>query len=802
LSALDRTPPPAACARFTLAFLAFVALPPFLLAAFVALVDPYYVVGAPSRRGINVVRPFYEPHVLEAKPYQVARIRPDAVSLGSSIVEVGLDPRHPGWGQRNVFDFGLPSATSYEIMLAFLHARAVGPPLKQAVVGLDFFAFNIFFARNELEEEVRFAGDGAEAFADYLGAELARRPHGVSSRQHRPALPAADAADALPWNEPLYLIVHPDVRAAIARGTFKSGREHYRLAGRAEGREGGTIPSGWNEALYLRMYPDVAAEVKRGTFVSGYHHYLAAGRAEGRESGIAPDDWDEVLYLRVNPDVQREIMRGTFVSGYHHYLAAGRAERREGGVVPGNWNEALYRRINPDVQREVERDTFLSGYHHYLAAGRAEGRASAVTPDNWDEALYLRIHPDVRAEVNRGTFLSGYHHYLAAGRAEGRIGGMVPLDWDEATYLQVNRDVEYQITQHLFLNGYHHYLVAGQAEKRLGGHRPAGWNEEKYLAANPAARNRLALGDYRSGYAHYAAVGRRQGLQGGFAPAGLRDRVRARWAALGKLMFRADERFRLILSATAVSDAAATIGRQSEAPVFDDRGMRVWSGHDEALRQIGGTGPLLRGSLLSWRWYLWLRPPRFQYCFTNTETGMTMFDPYRFMLRQAYADGTDVRLYVSPMNTAVRELIDALGLGERYEFWLRELVRINEEEAARAERKPLPLWDFSDPNDITTETIPLDTNPAPMRWFWDASHIRKAAGDLILDRVLGYHSPERTVPADFGTLLTEANIKAHLASSQARRAQWAAANTELASKIAAAVRNPKAENRQAQAACW
>ena len=60
---------------------------------------------------------------------------------------------------------------------------------------------------------------------------------------------------------------------------------------------------------------------------------------------------------------------------------------------------------------------------------------------------------------------------------------------------------------------------------------------------------------------------------------------------------------------------------------------------------------------------------------------MTMFDPFRFMLRQAYAEGTDLRMFVTPVHAVVRTLQQALGLGERYEFWLRELVRINEEEA-------------------------------------------------------------------------------------------------------------------------
>ena len=91
------------------------------------------------------MRPYYEPHVLAAKPYQVRRQRPSAVALGSSRVEVGIDPRHRGWTDTNVFNFALPSSNSYAVMLAFLHAQKVGAPLKQAVVGLDFFAYNINF---------------------------------------------------------------------------------------------------------------------------------------------------------------------------------------------------------------------------------------------------------------------------------------------------------------------------------------------------------------------------------------------------------------------------------------------------------------------------------------------------------------------------------------------------------------------------------------------------------------------------------------------------------------------------------
>jgi hypothetical protein len=235
---------------------------------------------------------------------------------------------------------------------------------------------------------------------------------------------------------------------------------------------------------------------------------------------------------------------------------------------------------------------------------------------------------------------------------------------------------------------------------------------------------------------------------------------------------------------------------------FDDSGVRLFGGQEETLRRLGGVGHLIRSGLGSGAWGPWLKLPRLMYCFTNADTGMTMFDPFRFMLRQAYAEGTDLRMFVTPVHAVVRTLQQALGLGERYEFWLRELVRINEEEAARAGRPPLPLWDFSDANTITREIVPDPADLTPMHWFWEYSHYRKAAGDFILDRLLGYNSPERTLPEDFGVRLTGENIDAHLAQSRAGIANWAAANSDFARQISAATRDPKVQNREAEATCW
>jgi hypothetical protein len=606
-AATEDAKPQIAFHRFAFAVLAFLLIPPVAFAGFVLIVDPYFVFGSPSWPGVNTVRPYYELQVVMAKPYQVSRLRPAAVSLGSSRVEVGLDPRHPGWTKGPVFNFALPSSNSYAVMLAFLHAQKHGAPLQQAVAGLDFFAFNINFPQASTFWEQRFDEAASREFARYLDDELAGRI------KRKPA-PAATRD----WDETLYLAVNQDVRAAVLRHDFKSGREHFELAGRAEHRRGATVPADWEEESYLELHPDVATAISAGQFISGYHHWLAAGRAEGRPDGT----------------------------------------------------------------------------------------------------------------------------------------------------------------------------------------RPADWNEAQYLAANPFVRARVALGQHRNAYLYHAEVGRKRHA-GGAPPVGTIERLLLPYPALRQALYRGEEILGLVFSVTTARDALSTLRRQGEPAVFDSQGMRIWRGQDVLLNSLGGTGKLMRTRLLNGPRNPTLVAPKLQYCFTNAETGMTTFDPFRFMIRRAYAEGTDLRMFITPLHAAVHLALNALGLEERYAFWLKELVRINEEEAAKAKRPPFPLWDFSTANSITTEPIPEADDRRPMHWYWEVSHYRRATGDLILDRVLGDGAavPARTLPADFGVRLTAANIDARLAQAKAGLETWMM-QSDLALQVAREAAKPSRYSRQAEATCW
>ncbi|MGK7904275.1 MAG: Ig-like domain-containing protein, partial [Hormoscilla sp.] len=82
------------------------------------------------------------------------------------------------------------------------------------------------------------------------------------------------------FDEEFYLAQNPDVAAAVERGEFSSGFEHFQLFGLAEGRL--PAPIAFDEGFYLAQNPDVAAAVAAGVFVNGLQHYLLFGQAEGR----------------------------------------------------------------------------------------------------------------------------------------------------------------------------------------------------------------------------------------------------------------------------------------------------------------------------------------------------------------------------------------------------------------------------------------------------------------------------------------------------------------------------------------
>ncbi len=110
---------------------------------FTTTLDPFGLVGTPAIDGFNKIKPrmFFNARMIKA--HQVSRFQPHGLILGSSRAETGLDPEHPGWAKSAypVYNLSLPSARIYELYSYLVHAHA-SSPIRQVVMGLDFFSFD------------------------------------------------------------------------------------------------------------------------------------------------------------------------------------------------------------------------------------------------------------------------------------------------------------------------------------------------------------------------------------------------------------------------------------------------------------------------------------------------------------------------------------------------------------------------------------------------------------------------------------------------------------------------------------
>ena len=102
------------------------------------------------------------------------------------------------------------------------------------------------------------------------------------------------------------------------------------------------------------------------------------------------------------------------------------------------------------------------------------------------------------------------------------------------------------------------------------------------------------------------------------------------------------------------------------------------------------------------------------------------------MARNAHEHEIDLLFYLTPMHASFFVQLEEAGLSPRYEWLLRELVQILEEEADRVGKEPHVIWDFSYPNDITQEPLPEYGDVSPMKWYWEFSHYREELGGKFL----------------------------------------------------------------------
>lgn len=271
-----------------------------------------------------------------------------------------------------------------------------------------------------------------------------------------------------------YLRAHP--QAAAAGTTAEELRAHWLDAGQAAGLSPTIF---FDETWYRAAYPDVAAAIAAGTWRSGFEHYALAGHADRSPHWL----YDDVLYRARNPDITDAGMRtaGCF-NAYDHYLRGGCREGRiahplfapsvakagfadvlaamwrgeaERATAPG-FDPAWYRAFHPAAEAAIAAGRYLGALHHYLC-NETPTRFDPL-PD-FSESFYLARNPDAAALVQAGVFRNGYAHFLAAGAAQNRA----PAPWiDLDAYLAGSSLAREAVEGRTARDSFHHLLTYGR----------------------------------------------------------------------------------------------------------------------------------------------------------------------------------------------------------------------------------------------------------------------------------------------------------------------------------------------------
>lgn len=174
--------------RFNLTFLGLV-FPGLLSFGLVNMaVDPYGVMNKQELFGLELLKIKKIINVRLFKAVDVTRIQPKTVLLGSSRADLGLDPEHPAFKNKQpAYNLALVGPNMYEVKRYFEHALKNQPDLKTVVIGIDFFMFNKYkvnevdFSEKRLEKtslipqdfvNISFSLDALNASKETIGASV------------------------------------------------------------------------------------------------------------------------------------------------------------------------------------------------------------------------------------------------------------------------------------------------------------------------------------------------------------------------------------------------------------------------------------------------------------------------------------------------------------------------------------------------------------------------------------------------------------------------------------------------------
>jgi len=114
-----------------------------LTAAFNLLIDPYGVWGMPALEHVTAARPAEKDNEMLFKAVDLGRRQFTDLLLGSSRVDLGLDPDAPALrGDHRAYNLGLVGGALRPTLQYLQHALYLEPSIRLVVLGLEFVTFN------------------------------------------------------------------------------------------------------------------------------------------------------------------------------------------------------------------------------------------------------------------------------------------------------------------------------------------------------------------------------------------------------------------------------------------------------------------------------------------------------------------------------------------------------------------------------------------------------------------------------------------------------------------------------------
>ena len=135
--------------------------------------DPFRVFGIPRRKGVNDHIPNTSGFDRIAKPYEVLRVDPRTVLVGSSTAHSGFLPIAE-WQTalpQPAYNYALLGASVHEVRLSLEQALRECP-VEAALMVADFFAFNANYRDNERFDSGRLGAATRHAWPGFLASDL------------------------------------------------------------------------------------------------------------------------------------------------------------------------------------------------------------------------------------------------------------------------------------------------------------------------------------------------------------------------------------------------------------------------------------------------------------------------------------------------------------------------------------------------------------------------------------------------------------------------------------------------------